>query len=116
MKVDTSPWFLKNRLDLREFLFRDPDILAVFQDERPAEIMGRKVVRIGAHKAAQGAAENGDEHVHLPLLGKIPCRRHHELARDRDDRALHGHQEKNAGIAERPDGYEQPVYQCMHIC
>jgi hypothetical protein len=37
--------------------------------------MGGEVVEVGAKEAAERAAENHGQHIHLPRLDKIPGRR-----------------------------------------
>src|SRR5512143_72645 len=102
-------------LDLGKFFLRDPDVLAVFKKQWPAQMVGSEIVRVGAHEAPKSAAEDGDCHAHLALLREVTCGRHHQFARDRNDRTLHRHEKEDAGITESPYGQDQPVYQCMHF-
>src|SRR5665647_3578029 len=102
-------------LDLHEFLLGDPDIAAILQSKRPPQIMGGEIIDIGPKKATECAAENGNQHVHLPGLGKITGSRHDQLTGDRDDRTLHRHQDKYPRIAHGPYTLHEPVNYSMHL-
>ncbi len=104
----------KEALHSLKLVRRDQHIFAVFYDQRPTQIVGDEVVDVGAGQATQGAAQDRAGHVHLPLKGQIAGRRHDQLARHRDDRAFHGHQQKNAGIPHGADCIQQPLNKCVH--
>ena len=114
MKVDISPWLQEKLLHPFELVRRDQHIFAVLEDQRPPQVVGDEVVGIGPDQAAERAAQDGDGHVHLALEGQIAGRRHDQLARYRDDRTFHGHQQDDAGIAHGADGIQQPLNECMH--
>ena len=101
-------------LHLGELLFGNEDVAAVLQEQRAPQVMGREVVGVGAHQAPHRAAQYRHGHAHLPLLGQIAGRRHHQFAGDRDHRTLHRHQQEDAGIPQRPYGLQKPINYCMH--
>ena len=104
----------KKVLHALELVRRDQYIPAVFEDQRPSQVVGDEVVGIGPDQAADCSAQYGDRHAHLALVGQIAGRRHDQFAWNRDDRTFHGHQQDDAGIAHGADGIQQPLNKCMH--
>ena len=108
-KVDISPWPEEKGFNPGEFFLGDPDVFAVFQEQRPAEMTGSKIIDVGTHQAAQGSAEDRKTDIHLPLLGEIAGRRHHQFAGNRNNGTFHGHEQKDAGVAHGANGGDEPI-------
>lgn len=99
----------KKKISLVEHFRSNAEVSAVFKEKRPAKAERKPVIKKRSEKASENAAEEDKRERHLSLLGKIPCRRHDNLAGERKKGRFQKHEPRNPQVAQGAYGSHKPI-------